>query len=46
MEVFNSLINSLISVSEPIADHQRKHRPYSLIVDASTGTGDMLCQTD
>ena len=50
-EAFISLRNSL--VSEPIVDYPRKHRPYSLIVDASTGTGEingglgaMLCQTD
>ena len=51
MEAFNSLKNSLIS--EPIVDYTRKHMPHSLIVDASTGTGEingglgaMLCQTD
>jgi hypothetical protein len=51
LEAFNSLKQSLIS--EPIVDYPRKHRPYSLIVDASTGTGKingglgaMLCQTD
>jgi hypothetical protein len=34
-------------------DYPRKHKPYSLIVDASTGRGEiigglsaMLCQTD
>jgi hypothetical protein len=51
MEVFKSLKNSL--VSEPIINFLRKCRLYSLIVDASTGTGEingglgaMLCQTD
>jgi hypothetical protein len=50
LEAFNSLKQSLIS--EPIVDYPRKHRPYSLIVDASTGTGEIngelgaiLCQT-
>ncbi len=40
-------------ILEPIVDYPRKHRPYSLIVDPSTGTGEingglgaMLCQTD
>jgi hypothetical protein len=28
-------------ISEPIVDYPRKHRPYSLIVDASTGTGEI-----
>ena len=51
MEAFISLRNSL--VSEPIVEYPRKHRTYSLIVDASTVTGEingglgaMLCQTD
>ena len=51
MEAFNSLKNA--HISEPIVDYPRKHRPYSLIVDASTGTseangglGAMRCQTD
>jgi hypothetical protein len=51
LEAFNLQTQSLIS--KPIIDYPRKHRPFSLIVDASTGTGDingglgaMLCQTD
>jgi hypothetical protein len=50
-EAIISLKNSLIS--QPIVDYPRKDRPFSLIVDASTGTdkikdgiGAMLCQTD
>jgi hypothetical protein len=49
IEAFNSLKNSL--VSEPTVNYQRKHRLYSLIVDASTSTserngglGALLCQ--
>ena len=48
---YNSLKTALIS--EPVVDYPRKNRPYSLIVDASTGTteiagglGAILSQTD
>jgi hypothetical protein len=52
MEAFIFLKNSLIS--ELIWDYPRKHRSYLLIVNASTGTGEiiigglgaMLCQTN
>jgi hypothetical protein len=51
LEAFNLLKQYLIS--EPIVDYPRKHRPYSVFVDASTGTSEinggleaMLCQTD
>jgi hypothetical protein len=48
---FNSLKNS--QIVEPISNYPRKYRPYSLIVDASTGSSEtnggwsaMLCQTN
>ena len=51
MEAYNSLKQALLS--EPILYYPRKNRPYSLIVDASTGTsettgglGAILTQTD
>ena len=51
VEAYNSLKQALLS--EPIVDYPRKNRPYSLIVDASTGTsevagglGAILTQTD
>jgi hypothetical protein len=51
MKTFNTLKNALIS--EKIVEYPRKHRSYFLIVDASTGTGEingdlvaMLCQTN
>jgi hypothetical protein len=39
LEAFNLLEQSLIS--EPIVDYPRKHRSDSLIVNTSTGTGDI-----
>jgi hypothetical protein len=46
MEAFN-LLKSFLT-SEPVVEYARKHRPYSLIVAASMGTGlgAMLCLTD
>jgi hypothetical protein len=51
LAVYNSLKSAL--VSEPIVDYTRKNRPYSPIVDPSTGTtevagglGNILTQTD
>ena len=39
VQACNSLKQALLS--EPIVDYPRKNRPYSLIVDASTGTADI-----
>ena len=51
IKAYNSLKTALIT--EPVVDYPRKNRPYSLIVDASTGTtevagglGAILSQTD
>ena len=51
MEAFISLKNS--PISELIVDYPRKHKPFPLILNASTGTNEikcdivrMPCQTD
>ena len=39
MEAYNSLKQALLS--EPIVNYPRRNRPYSMIVDASTGTSEI-----